>query len=141
MDVMVSGLAMSFAPGGAGGVDDGVVVFEDGVGEPVLAQILPDVLDRVELRAREGGKIGAILSGTSSLPVVCLRPGRGRDEPPQRRLRETSSRWSCIAADHLSNRRIQIGVQKLACRVTNSMNVSMLNEYAYDAAHTGIAPY
>ena len=27
--------------------DDRVVVFEDGVGEPVLAKILPDVLDRV----------------------------------------------------------------------------------------------
>jgi hypothetical protein len=36
------------SPSLAGGVDDGVVVFEDAVREPVLAQILPNVLDRVE---------------------------------------------------------------------------------------------
>ena len=35
-------------PGLAGCVDDGVVVFEDAIGEPVLAQILPNILDRVE---------------------------------------------------------------------------------------------
>ena len=29
---------------------DGVVVFEDGVREPVLAEILPDVLDRFQFR-------------------------------------------------------------------------------------------
>jgi len=37
------------SPGFACGVDDGVVIFEHGVREPVLAQILPDVLDRVQL--------------------------------------------------------------------------------------------
>lgn len=37
-------------PGFAGGVDDGVVALEDAVGEPVLAQVLPDVLDRVQFR-------------------------------------------------------------------------------------------
>ncbi len=39
-----------FSPGLACGVDDGVVSFEDTVGKPVLAQILPDVLDRVQFR-------------------------------------------------------------------------------------------
>ena len=40
-------------PGLATGLDDGVVIFEDAVGEPILAQVLPDVLDRVQLgRAR-----------------------------------------------------------------------------------------
>ncbi len=33
----------------AGGVDDGVVGFEDAVREPIGAQILPDVFDRVQL--------------------------------------------------------------------------------------------
>ena len=41
-------------PGFAGGVDDVVVGLEDTVGEPILAQILPDVLDRVELRRARG---------------------------------------------------------------------------------------
>lgn len=40
-------------PGLAGGVDDGVVGVEDAVGEPVLSEVLPDVLDRVQFgRAR-----------------------------------------------------------------------------------------
>ena len=37
-------------PGLATGLNDGVVVFEDAVREPVLAEILPDVFDRVQLR-------------------------------------------------------------------------------------------
>jgi hypothetical protein len=45
-----------FGPGGqsppcvAGCVYDGVVIFKDGVRDPVLAEILPDVLDWVQLR-------------------------------------------------------------------------------------------
>jgi hypothetical protein len=35
-------------PGIAAGLDDGVVVGEDAIGEMGLAQVLPDVLDRVE---------------------------------------------------------------------------------------------
>ena len=46
-------LGDELSPGFAGGVDDVVVGFEDAVGKPVGAQILPDVLDRVEFgRAR-----------------------------------------------------------------------------------------
>ena len=37
-------------PGVATGIEDGLVVLEDAVGEPVLAQVLPDVLDRVQFR-------------------------------------------------------------------------------------------
>ncbi len=37
-------------PRGAAGIDDGLFVVVDPVGEKVLAQVLPDVLDRVELR-------------------------------------------------------------------------------------------
>ena len=44
------GLSDELSPGGGCGVDDRIVVFEHGVREPVLAQILPDVLDRVQLR-------------------------------------------------------------------------------------------
>ena len=39
------------SPGVTGGVDDGVIVLEDAVREPVLAQILPDILDRVQFRS------------------------------------------------------------------------------------------
>jgi len=38
----------------AGGIDDVVVGVEDAVGQPGLAQVLPDVLDRVELRGALG---------------------------------------------------------------------------------------
>lgn len=38
-------------PGVAAGFDDGVVVFEDAVGELVLSQVLPDVLGGVEFWA------------------------------------------------------------------------------------------
>jgi hypothetical protein len=44
------GLSDELSAGGAGGVDDGVVVLEDSVREPVLPQILPDVFDRVQFR-------------------------------------------------------------------------------------------
>jgi hypothetical protein len=43
-------LSDELSPGGACGVDDRIVVFKDGVCEPVLAEILPDVFDRVQLR-------------------------------------------------------------------------------------------
>jgi len=49
MDVIPFRLGDELSPCVAGRVDDGVVVLEDGVGEPVLAEILPDVLDRVQL--------------------------------------------------------------------------------------------
>ena len=50
-------------PGGAASVDDGVVGVEDAQGEVVFAQVLPDVLDGVQLRrigrlANEGDVAG-----------------------------------------------------------------------------------
>jgi hypothetical protein len=42
------GLGDELSPSGACGVDDRIVIFKDGVRQPVLAQILPDVLDRVQ---------------------------------------------------------------------------------------------
>src|SRR5918997_7032550 len=44
------GLGDQPAPGVAGGIDDVLVGVEDAGGEPVLAQVRPDVLDRVHLR-------------------------------------------------------------------------------------------
>jgi len=44
------GLGDEFVPRLAGVVDDVVVGLEDAVGKPVLAQVLPDVFDWVELR-------------------------------------------------------------------------------------------
>ena len=43
-------LGYELSPCVAGRVYDGVVVLEDGVREPVLAEILPDVLDWIQLR-------------------------------------------------------------------------------------------
>jgi hypothetical protein len=36
-------------PGVAAGIDDSIVAIEDTIAELVLAQVLPDVLDRIEL--------------------------------------------------------------------------------------------
>ena len=60
------------APGVAGFVEDVGVGFEDGVGEPVLAQILPDVFDavkfgRVALARRISVRLGGTLSRTLRL--------------------------------------------------------------------------
>jgi hypothetical protein len=44
------GLGDELVPSVAACVENGVVVLEDAVGEPVLPKILPDVLDRVEFR-------------------------------------------------------------------------------------------
>ena len=41
------GLVHELVPGLAPGLNDGVVIFEDAVREPVLSAVLPDVLDRV----------------------------------------------------------------------------------------------
>ncbi len=41
------GLVHELVPGLAPGLNDGVVIFEDAVREPVLSEVLPDVLDRV----------------------------------------------------------------------------------------------
>ena len=43
------GLIDELVPSFATGLDDGVIIFEDAVGEPILAQVLPDILDRVQL--------------------------------------------------------------------------------------------
>ena len=49
-------------PGVTAVIDDIVVGFEDAVREPVVAHILPDIFDRIELRAfrrqRDNGDIG-----------------------------------------------------------------------------------
>jgi len=50
------GLGKEVLPRLAGSIDDGFVAVEDPVGEPVGAQELPDVLDRVELRRARGQK-------------------------------------------------------------------------------------
>src|SRR5829696_5802999 len=49
-----AGVCEEVAPGLAGRLDDGLVALEDAVREPVLAEVLPDVLDRVELRGARG---------------------------------------------------------------------------------------
>ena len=65
-----------FIPGLACGANDLVVGFEDAVGEPVGAQELPDVFDRVEFRrARRQQDQGQVLRDV--IAVVC-QPARSR---------------------------------------------------------------
>ena len=48
------GLVDELVPGLATGLEDGAVIFEDAVRAPVLPEILPDVLDRVQLGRSRG---------------------------------------------------------------------------------------
>src|ERR1700758_3286618 len=56
------GLVDELVPGVAAVIEDGMIGGEDPVGEPVVAQELPEVLDRVQLRAfwrqRQQGEVG-----------------------------------------------------------------------------------
>ena len=52
-------------------VDDVVIGFEDAVGEPVVAHELPDVFGGIEFRAFGRQRQMVMLSGTSSLAVIC----------------------------------------------------------------------
>ena len=56
------GLVDELVPGVAAVIEDGAIGGEDPVGEPVVAQELPKVLDRVQLRAfrrrRQQGEVG-----------------------------------------------------------------------------------
>jgi hypothetical protein len=51
MEFIVSGCVRRIRQAWQAGVDDGVVAVEDAVREPILAQILPDILDRVQFRS------------------------------------------------------------------------------------------
>ncbi len=61
-----------FVPGLATGLDDGVVIFEDTVREPILAQVLPDILDRVQFGRSRGqqddGEVFRNLELVSAVP-------------------------------------------------------------------------
>ena len=58
-------------PGFAAVIDDVAVGSEDPVGEPVFANELPDILDRVEFGTIGRQRDDADVPGTSSLPVMC----------------------------------------------------------------------
>ena len=62
-------------PSFATGLDDGVIIFEDAVGEPILAQVLPDILDRVQL----GGIVTLIEGGRNGLQQCPFRLPRSRN--------------------------------------------------------------
>ena len=52
-------------------IEEGAVGGEDPVGEPVIAQELPDILDRVQFRAFWGNGKRVMLAGTMSLSDRC----------------------------------------------------------------------
>ena len=83
------GLFDELVPGLAPGLDDGVVVFEDAVREPVLAQVLPGVLDRVQLgragRQQDDGEVFRDLEFVGAVPSGAVHQdhamGLGGDIP------------------------------------------------------------
>ena len=65
----MSAQGLTVSPGT--GLDDGVVIFEDAVREPILAEVLPDVLDRVQLgRARWQQDDGEVLGDLELVGAV-----------------------------------------------------------------------
>ncbi len=68
------GLCDELVPGVAADVEDGVVVIEDAVREPVLAEVLPDALDRVQFG--RSGPAGPGAGGGTQGPA---RPARDGD--------------------------------------------------------------
>jgi hypothetical protein len=87
-------------PCGAAGVDDFVVAVEDPVGEVVLAEVFPEILDRVEFGAVCGSGIKVMLSGTMRLLELCQpAPSRtSRACAPGATCRLLSARWAFIAS-------------------------------------------
>ena len=71
MDMIVSGWSISLFQAWQPALDDGVVIFEDAVREPILAEVLPDVLDRVQLgRARWQQDDGEVLGDLELVGAV-----------------------------------------------------------------------
>ena len=58
-------------PGEAAVIDDIVIGFEDTVGEPVVAQELPDILDRVQFGHRGGSGMRVVSAGTTISAEPC----------------------------------------------------------------------
>ena len=58
-------------PGEAAVIEDVAVGLEDTVGEPVLAEELPDVLGRVEFGRAGRDRQQVMLAGTASLSIMC----------------------------------------------------------------------
>jgi hypothetical protein len=94
-------LASEFVPGLAAVVDDIVVAEEDAVGEPVVAQKLPDVFGRVEFGTfgREGDEreIAGDVELAGRMPTRLIEKQDGVARPEATSL-AISSRCSCIAS-------------------------------------------
>ncbi len=75
------GLIAELVPGLAASLDDGVVVFENEVLEPVLTQVLPDVLDRDQLgragRQQEDGEVFRDLEFAGDVPSGTIHQDDG----------------------------------------------------------------
>ena len=65
------GLSLQLVPGVAAVVDESMEVIEHAVGEPVVADELPDVLLRVQLGHFGGNGTMVMLWGTTSFPERC----------------------------------------------------------------------
>src|SRR5216684_359395 len=75
------GLVDELVPGEAAVVEDVVVGAEDAVGEPVVADVLPDVLDRVEFgrlgRQRQQGDVGGDVELVGEVPAGLIEQQHG----------------------------------------------------------------
>ena len=58
-----------FIPSVAASIDDGIVAFEDAVAEPVLAQVLPDILPAVGHGGSGGGGVLILRSAPEKIAV------------------------------------------------------------------------
>lgn len=69
------------APSGIGGVDDVIDAVEDGVGQPVGAQELPDILDRVQFgsagRQEDQADIAGQLQLVGGMPSCAIEQHDG----------------------------------------------------------------
>ena len=68
-------------PGGTGGVDDVLDAVEDGIGQPICAQELPDILDRVQFgstgRQKDQADIAGELQFTGGMPSCAIEQHDG----------------------------------------------------------------
>ena len=92
-------LVDELVPGLAAVIDDVVVEGEDAVRQPVVANELPDILDRVEFgafgRERDDADVGRHIEFSGHVPTRLIHSARPRESPMRRRAisRPDAATW------------------------------------------------
>src|SRR5205814_2368659 len=113
-------------PGKAAVIDDVVIGLEDAVGEPVVADELPDVFDRVELgrlrRQRHKGDIVGDVELGRKVPAGLTAEQHGLPASPFGRSRPDAKPWRryCSAAEQARRRSLEPGKWPRRCRPSAS---------------------